>query len=224
MDRTLNQLNRYSRRLSQNPRSNKSPSGKRQYSQKYKGFVYPFPEKKPAAPTIPKSYERRQYSRNTPVQTTPSLPERSHVLTNTPSEATHNYNTHSSFDFSRRKVKKALFSQYRNWRGVRYRIGGMSRRGIDCSRFVHLTFRDKFGLSIPKNTRDQSEIGKRIAKFRLRAGDLVFFRTGFRTRHVGIYIKKGRFLHASTSRGVVISNLKDRYWRRRYWKSIRVLQ
>jgi cell wall-associated NlpC family hydrolase len=61
-----------------------------------------------------------------------------------------------------------------------------------------------------------------VALDELQTADLVFFKTGWKTRHVGIYIGEGQFLHASTSRGVMISSLDNPYWQRHYWTSRRV--
>jgi cell wall-associated NlpC family hydrolase len=120
-------------------------------------------------------------------------------------------------------VSSALKAQYRDWKGVRYRIGGLSRKGVDCSGFVHLTFKDRLGKSIPRTTRALSRYGKKIARGSLRPGDLVFFKTGRKVRHVGIYYGGNRFLHASTSNGVMLSKMDDIYWGKRYWQSRRVL-
>jgi len=119
-------------------------------------------------------------------------------------------------------VRNRLYAQYRLWKGVRYRIGGMGRDGIDCSGFVFVTFRTQFGIVLPRTTERQVEIGKGIGRSDLRPGDLVFFKTGWFERHVGIYLGHGRFLHASTSRGVMISGLDDEYWKSAYWKARRV--
>ena len=121
-----------------------------------------------------------------------------------------------------RKIKTILGQQYKHWRGVPYREGGLSRRGIDCSGLVYLTYRKKFGIAIPRSTEYQSEIGRPVRKRQLRAGDLVFFKTGVFTDHVGIYFGKGRFLHASSSRGVMLSSLHNPYWESTYWQARRV--
>jgi probable lipoprotein NlpC len=71
-----------------------------------------------------------------------------------------------------------LNEQLRSWRGAPYRYGGMTPRGVDCSGFVVRTFRDKFALQLPRETREQAEIGTRIDKRDLLPGDLVFFKTG----------------------------------------------
>ncbi len=120
-------------------------------------------------------------------------------------------------------IRSALYSHYREWKRVRYKLGGMSKRGIDCSRFVHLAYREKFGIKLPLNTYEQHGYGRRIEKKQLRPGDLVFFRTDFYGNHVGIYLKGGKFMHASVSQGVTISYLDEDYWTDRYWKSKRII-
>ncbi len=114
-----------------------------------------------------------------------------------------------------RAVSDALNGHFLSWRGVRHRYGGTSRRGVDCSAFVQLTFSDVFGIQIPRTTRKQSKLGKRVS--------LVFFKTGWLGRHVGVYVGGGTFIHASESKGVTRSSLQDHYWRKRYWKARRLL-
>ena len=126
-------------------------------------------------------------------------------------------------DFSdTRKVKQVLNQQYKDWRYVQHRMGGISKKGVDCSGLVYQTYRTKFGFDMPRSTEYQSEVGRSIKQSQLRAGDMVFFKTGIFTRHVGMYIDKGRFLHVSSSKGVMISNLKDPYWNNAYWKAQRI--
>jgi cell wall-associated NlpC family hydrolase len=120
------------------------------------------------------------------------------------------------------RVKKILYRQADEWRGVPYRMGGLSKKGIDCSGFVYVTFLSKFGIRIPRSTELQAAAGYGVIFKKLTAGDLVFFRTGVKTRHVGIYVEKNIFLHASTSGGVMLSRLSDAYWRKNYWKSVRI--
>lgn len=116
---------------------------------------------------------------------------------------------------------KKLYTQYNEWRGVKYRIGGQSKQGIDCSSFVQITYKQKFNKSIPRTTELMSKKGKAITMKNLRPGDLVFFKTGWNVRHVGIYAGKGEFIHASTSRGVTKSKLNNVYWADAYWMSRR---
>ncbi|PKM10950.1 MAG: glycoside hydrolase [Gammaproteobacteria bacterium HGW-Gammaproteobacteria-3] len=119
-----------------------------------------------------------------------------------------------------RSLRQALYRQFDAWRSVRYRWGGLSQAGVDCSGLVYLTYRDLFDLTLPRTTAQQAAHGVEVTQ--LEAGDLVFFKTGHRRRHVGIYLEQGRFLHVSSRRGVVISSLDNPYWSKKYWKAVRV--
>ncbi len=119
-------------------------------------------------------------------------------------------------------VKENLYAQYNQWKNTKYQIGGLSRNGIDCSGFVYVTFKSKLGVVLPRSTEFQAELGESVDKNHLRAGDLVFFKTGKAGRHVGVYLEDGRFLHASTSQGVMISGLDENYWKSAYWKAKRL--
>lgn len=117
-----------------------------------------------------------------------------------------------------------LSEHQREWKGTRYRLGGMSKQGIDCSGFTQLTFRELFGIRLPRTTVEQAKSGKQIPKSELRTGDLVFFKTGRgpNGRHVGIYVKNGQFLHASTKGGVIYSDLSSPYWSKTFWQARRL--
>ena len=119
-------------------------------------------------------------------------------------------------------IRGKLYSQYRDWRGVKYAYGGLSRQGIDCSGLVYVTYRDQLGMKLPRSTKQQAKEGRAVEYKQLRAGDLVFFKTGGKQKHVGIYIEDGKFLHASTRSGVLISRLSDDYWKNNYWQSRRM--
>jgi len=120
------------------------------------------------------------------------------------------------------QAKAVLMAQYKEWKHVRYRLGGTTKRGIDCSAFAQKTFATKFDVQLPRDTSRQAKAGKSVSKKALRAGDLVFFHIGRSTRHVGIYLGDKQFLHASTSKGVIISQLDNSYWANHYWKAVRV--
>ncbi|WON75578.1 bifunctional murein DD-endopeptidase/murein LD-carboxypeptidase [Serratia sp. UGAL515B_01] len=120
-------------------------------------------------------------------------------------------------------VKSKIMSQYASWKGVRYRLGGDTKRGIDCSGFVQRTFREQFGMDLPRSSYEQEDMGKKIPRAKLRPGDLVSFRAGSTGRHVGIYLGNNKFVHASTSNGVTISNMTDNYWNKRYHEGRRLL-
>jgi cell wall-associated NlpC family hydrolase len=119
-------------------------------------------------------------------------------------------------------IKRRLYSQFKEWKSVKYKLGGLSKRGIDCSGFVYLTYLKRFGIKLPRTTALQARNGRKVLKRKLKAGDLVFFKTSRKVRHVGIYIEDGKFLHASTSRGVTISRLDNSYWSKKYWKAVRI--
>lgn len=119
--------------------------------------------------------------------------------------------------------KNQFYDFYDEWKGVRYKYGGNSKSGIDCSAFIQKAYLNKFDIKIPRTTALQSKVGKNINKSNLKLGDLVFFKTGAKSRHVGIYMENGKFMHASTSKGVIISRLDNVYFKRHYWKSKRIL-
>ena len=115
---------------------------------------------------------------------------------------------------------KALAQVYNEWSGTRYRMGGSTKRGIDCSAFMQTAFLDAYGVELPRTTSEQRYLGRQIQKYELRKGDLVFFR---RNSHVGVYIGNNQFMHASSSQGVTISSLDEDYWARTYTPSRRVM-
>lgn len=117
---------------------------------------------------------------------------------------------------------RALHAQHMEWAGTPYRLGGMSKSGVDCSGFVWNTFAHRFGLDLPRTTDGQVRVGHVVDRDQLVAGDLIFFQTGYSKLHVGIYLEGGKFLHASTSRGVMLSQLENPYWRENYWHARRI--
>ncbi len=109
------------------------------------------------------------------------------------------------------------------FRGARYRRGGTSRGGFDCSGFTRYVFA-KYGILLPHSSAAQARIGRPVSKSELQPGDLVFFQTYRRgISHVGIYIGNGRFVHASTHRrGVTVDYLDSPYYGPRYRGARRV--
>lgn len=118
----------------------------------------------------------------------------------------------------------SLSEHQQEWKGTRYRLGGNSKKGIDCSGFMQVTFRDLFGIDLPRTTTEQANEGERISKSELRTGDLVFFKTGRgpNGKHVGVYVKNGQFLHASTKGGVIYSDMNSPYWSKTFWQARRL--
>lgn len=116
-----------------------------------------------------------------------------------------------------------LYTQHKKWRGTPYRYGGLTLSGVDCSGFIFQTYRSLFNIKLPRSTKEQVKQGKRVYINQLTAGDLLFFKTGHNVRHVGIYLERGKFLHASSSKGVMISSMYMRYWKDSYWQAKRIL-
>jgi murein DD-endopeptidase / murein LD-carboxypeptidase len=107
--------------------------------------------------------------------------------------------------------------------GVSYRWGGTTTAGFDCSGFTMHVF-EKFGISLPHQTKSQAKKGVKVAKSELRPGDLVFFNTnGKGISHVGVYMGNGEFAHSSSKYGVKISKLSEAYYANRYVTARRIL-
>lgn len=119
-------------------------------------------------------------------------------------------------------VRQALLVQYQEWKGVPYRYGGQDRRGVDCSGFTQLTYRERFGVDLPRDSSAQQLSGQAVAPARMAPGDLLFFRTGVKSRHVGMYLGGNNFLHVSEQIGVTLSSLQEDYWARRFREAVRV--
>jgi cell wall-associated NlpC family hydrolase len=108
------------------------------------------------------------------------------------------------------------------WIGTPYRYGGQSRAGMDCSGFARTLMREALGVELTRMTSSQVQEGVAVEKEDLLPGDLVFFRRRG-TRHVGVYLGEGEFIHASSSNGVIVSRLDEGYYERHYWTARRVL-
>lgn len=119
-----------------------------------------------------------------------------------------------------------LYIESAKWIGVPYRYGGNSRRGIDCSGLTRAIYKKVYHKTLKRNSDEQrTDNCQRVAKRNLREGDLVFFRNGRRERkanHVGIYLKNGRFIHASSSEGVIVSSLNEPYYKKCWMQGGRV--
>jgi len=115
-----------------------------------------------------------------------------------------------------------LYTQYRAWKGTPYQYGGLSLKGVDCSGFVLNAYKEVYGLRLPRSTKDQVKKGRLVYRYELRTGDLLFFKTGWNVRHVGIYLENGKFMHASDSKGVTIASINNPYWKKHYWQTRRL--
>lgn len=108
----------------------------------------------------------------------------------------------------------SLYKFIDEWYGVRYRLGGNDKSGIDCSAFVQRVYSQVFGLNLLRTAFEQFNTSKLIwSATHLQEGDLVFFRiNSSRISHVGVYLMNNFFVHASSSKGVMISSLDEHYW------------
>lgn len=103
------------------------------------------------------------------------------------------------------------------WYGTAYCSGGRSKNCVDCSGFTHAIMQAVYNLNIPANAQEQYNASQHINLEDLNEGDLVFFYTGGREiSHVGIYLLNNKFVHASSSGGVMVNDLNDNYWRSRF--------
>lgn len=112
-----------------------------------------------------------------------------------------------------KSVRKRLVHEASLHVGAPYRYGGYAGSGFDCSGLVHRIYRDALGLSLPRTVRNQYKASFEVKK--AKPGDLVFFRIrSDHVNHVGMVVGRSRFIHASKAVGVVISSLKEDYYRR----------
>lgn len=112
-----------------------------------------------------------------------------------------------------------LYTEASEWIGTPHRMGGNSKRGVDCSGFVAIVQKRVYGRNLKRSSADMLKYNcQKINRGKLKEGDLVFFRTGKGKKkipnHVGIYLKGDKFIHTSTSNGVIISSLSEPYYLR----------
>jgi len=135
----------------------------------------------------------------------------------------------SKFDGKVSKSINELLSDAEKYLGAPYKFGGNTSSGFDCSGFAVKVFEEN-DFKLPRRSSDQAETGNKIDIKEVKPGDLLFFATagGSRVSHVGIVHDIGndgevKFIHASTSKGVIISSLNETYWNKAYLHAQRVL-
>jgi cell wall-associated NlpC family hydrolase len=119
-------------------------------------------------------------------------------------------------------TNERLISFLESWYGTPYKFGGVDRIGIDCSAFCSMLMDSVYGVALPRTARSQYEMGVKIKKDQLEQGDLVFFNTTGGISHVGVFLANNKFVHAATSAGVMISDLNDMYYKKRFIGASRV--
>ncbi|MBP6432076.1 MAG: C40 family peptidase [Ferruginibacter sp.] len=109
-----------------------------------------------------------------------------------------------------------LLNFMEEWWATRYRYGGTTKKGIDCSSLTGTLLKDVYGVTVPRTAREQYRISNKLTRDELREGDFVFFNTRGGVSHVGIYLANGYFVHSSVSSGVTISSLNENYYSKKY--------
>jgi cell wall-associated NlpC family hydrolase len=122
-----------------------------------------------------------------------------------------------------------IISYAKTFEGTRYKFGGTTKKGMDCSGLIFIAF-GKEEIALPRVSRDMAKTGRSISLSKSTQGDLVFFRTNKSKKainHVGLVIesRKGEvlFIHSTTSRGVIISSMNEGYWRSAFVEARRVM-
>jgi len=117
----------------------------------------------------------------------------------------------------------ALITEIAKWLNTPYKYGGNDKAGVDCSGFTMTVYQNVYKIKLYRSSIDQLKNATFIDKADLKAGDLLFFITyGKNVSHVGIYISKNKFIHASSIKGVVINDLNDEYYKKTFYKAGRV--
>ncbi len=117
------------------------------------------------------------------------------------------------------KKTDAIVDYAKSFEGTRYKFGGTTKKGMDCSGLVYTSYK-KEGILMPRVSRDMATQGKRVSLNKINKGDLVFFKTNKssnKINHVGLVVESNRgevlFIHSTSSLGVIISSLDERYWK-----------
>ncbi|NTW52848.1 MAG: NlpC/P60 family protein [Chlorobiaceae bacterium] len=117
-----------------------------------------------------------------------------------------------------------LFGDIKQYFGIRYRFGGQTPSGFDCSGFVRYMFSRSLNMELPRSSTEMSAIGRKVERSELKPGDLVFFRNAKnRINHVGIFVGNDTFVHSSLSRGITRDKLNESYFDKRFATGVRVL-
>lgn len=111
----------------------------------------------------------------------------------------------------------SLYRFVETWTGTPYRYGGTNQSGVDCSGFTGALYREVYKKTIPRTTKDISKGAKRVSTAHLKEGDIVFFDiNGKKSSHIGVYLQNKHFVHASSSKGVIISHLDNPYYQKAF--------
>ncbi len=123
---------------------------------------------------------------------------------------------YSSVRQARKSIVKLAYKQL----GIRYKYGGSSpREGFDCSGLMNYLHKNGAGVTIPRTAAQQRDRSRSVRYADLQPGDLLFFKTGSKTNHVGVYVGNHLFIHAPNRRSKVkITTMDNAYWQRKFVK------
>ena len=132
----------------------------------------------------------------------------------------------SSAARSQKGIINELSRVQKKWQNTPYKLGGASVSGSDCSGFIQSVFKEHFKASVPRTTVTQFQSGVSVRRNALKAGDIVFFRTGRGPNglHTGIYVENDEFIHLSTKGGVKKVSLNSSYWKPKFIGARRYLR
>lgn len=112
-----------------------------------------------------------------------------------------------------------LVREVSGWLGTPYQWAGNTKKGVDCSGFVKQVYQKVYGVNTPRTADGMADIYKKVGRNNLKAGDMVYFKINTaRVGHVGIYLQDGYFVHASSSKGVMVNNLSESYYKKYFTK------
>lgn len=112
-----------------------------------------------------------------------------------------------------------LYEFIDDWYGTKYKFGGLTKAGVDCSGFCNILYNTVYKKELPRSTKDIAKVVNKVSQAKLKEGDLLFFNiSGKNNSHVGLYLINDYFVHASTSKGVIISSLANPYYKKAYHK------
>ncbi|HTK81274.1 MAG TPA: C40 family peptidase [Bacteroidota bacterium] len=119
------------------------------------------------------------------------------------------------------EVRRTMIEEINKWSSVKYKHGGMSLKGIDCSGFTCRVFKNALNYSLPRTSNMQAQIGENVPKDDLEFGDLLFFYSKVKGRHkrishVAIYVSDGIFVHSYKRHGVGVSSLDQSYFAKHF--------
>jgi murein DD-endopeptidase / murein LD-carboxypeptidase len=120
---------------------------------------------------------------------------------------------------SSKEIKKSkLYSFIQDWYGVPYKYGGCKKSGVDCSCFINILYEQVYHQQLIGNAAELYNTSEKIGLNKVKEGDLVFFKINVSyVSHVGVFLRGDHFVHASTSKGVIVSSLNEAYYKKYFY-------